>query len=149
VKNLMKFANIELCRGLLMAVADQDRLTALSTGDVHVDLSFGAESARPSGDRTSLDQALQDKRVRSLRGRANNSREAEVQKVMWYGARKKWPNTEKLLKRMIMSDEALSTLTSQVATDVHSVASVAGTWWRENKKLWSPWTAAAKNWMKP
>lgn len=112
-------------------------------------LVSGALHAHPNLVRSSgLDMAIADKAVRSLGGRVGNKRDEPVLKVVAITMKLKWPDAQKMLKRMVLSDEMLASITAEVTGGASPDEAVAA-WWKANKKTWSPWIAASKNWMKP
>ncbi len=62
--------------------------------------------------------------------------------------KQKWPDAQKMLKRMVLSDAKLAKITALVVGGATPDDAVQA-WWKANKKTWSPWIAASKNWMKP
>lgn len=95
-----------------------------------------------------LDIAIEDKAVRSLGGRVGNKRDERVLKIVATSMKKKWPDAQKMLKRMVLSDAKLAEITNLVDGGLTPDDAVKA-WWKTNKKTWSPWIAASKNWMKP
>lgn len=95
-----------------------------------------------------LAQSIEDREVRSLGGLANNRKQDEVLKLVWPGMKKKWPNAQKMLKRMIVLDADVAEMSEAVEAG-EAPEAVAKAWWKANPKSWKPWIAASKNWMKP
>ncbi|MEL7153913.1 MAG: glycine betaine ABC transporter substrate-binding protein [Pseudomonadota bacterium] len=115
---------------------------ALTNGNVHV-LPAAILSERPGlSDRIAADE------VRALGGLIGNGRDEDIQKLVWPGMKRKWPNAQKMLKRMVLRPEVIADLVRGLRSGA-SAEDVAATWWKANKKTWSPWIAASKNWMKP
>ena len=69
-------------------------------------------------------------------------------KIVATSMKKKWPDAQKMLKRMVLSDAKLAEITNLVDGGLTPDDAVKA-WWKTNKKTWSPWIAASKNWMKP
>ncbi len=124
----------------LVPIADGEAIAAVVDGSVHAHL------AMPNSD--ALSNAIETKEVRSLGGLANNARKAPVLKIVSSGMKKKWPDAQKMFKRMILTPELLGGLVS-VASSGATIDDVVSVWWKENSKVWNPWIAASKNWMKP
>lgn len=97
---------------------------------------------------TVLDAAIAEKTVRSLGGRVGNKSDEPVLKVVATSMKKRWPDAQKMLKRMVLSDAKLAEITAAVDSGASPDDAVTA-WWKANKKTWSPWIAASKNWMKP
>ena len=124
----------------LVGVPDAEALAALLGGDAHVHLSM------PVSD--DLRTAVEGAQLRSLGGLADNDPAVGVLKIVGKGVKKKWPYAQKLLKRMILSPETLSVPVAEVQAGT-PVTEAAATWFKANPKIWKPWIAASKNWMKP
>ena len=62
--------------------------------------------------------------------------------------KKRWPDAQKMLKRMVIPADDLAAISDQLAAGQDAEA-VADGWWKANNKAWKPWIAASKNWMKP
>ncbi len=124
----------------LIEISAEQSANALISGALHAHANL-ARSAE-------LDAAISDKTVRSLGGRVGNKRNEPVLKIVSIAMKSKWPDAQKMLKRMVLSDEKLSGITALVSGGASPDEAVA-TWWKANKKTWSPWVAASKNWMKP
>ena len=126
----------------IRAVARPDLIGGLVEGDVHAHPTAFA-AAYPG-----LMGAIQDKTIRSLGGVSTNSPDEDMLKLVWPGMKKRWPDAQKLLKRMVITVEDLAAFSEQLAAG-EGPEDVAGAWWGANKKSWKPWIAASKNWMKP
>lgn len=124
----------------LVEIAADQAAEALVGGALHAHPNL-LRSAR-------LDTAIADKTVRSLGGRVANKRDEPVLKVVAVAMKRKWPDAQKMLKRMVLSDAKLASIAAGV-TDGASPDEAVAIWWKTNKKTWSPWIAASKNWMKP
>ena len=124
----------------MIEIGDGQALDALISGAVHAHVSLPRSGA--------LEAAIDDKAVRSLGGRVGNKRDEPVLKLVSVAMKKKWPDAQKLLKRMVLSDARLAELSALVAGGA-SVDDAVDAWWKANRKTWSPWIAASKNWMKP
>ena len=124
----------------LVAGSDAEALSALLDTGAHVHLSMPATEQ--------LGDALGNSRVLSLGGLADNDPSAAVLKIVGKGMKKKWPYAQKLLKRMILSDQDLAVPVAQ-AKDGTPIKDAAANWFKANPKIWKPWIAASKNWMKP
>lgn len=121
-------------------IADEQATESLMTGGLHAHPNL-ARSA-------TLDIAIEDKAVRSLGGRVRNKRDERVLKIVATSMKNKWPDAQKMLKRMVLSDAKLAEITNLVNGGLTPDDAVKA-WWKTNKKTWSPWIAASKNWMKP
>lgn len=124
-------------------------LVEIATDQAAEALVSGALHAHPNLTRSvTLEAAIADKAVRSLGGRVGNKRDEPVLKVVAVAMKQKWPDAQKMLKRMVLSDEKLASITTEM-TGGASPDEAVTKWWKANKKTWSPWIAASKNWMKP
>lgn len=124
----------------IVDITNDQAVEALTNGGMHAHPNLARSSA--------LDAAIADKTIRSLGGRVGNQSDEPVLKVVSTSMKKKWPDAQKMLKRMVLSDAKLADITATVdggATPEDAV----NAWWKTNKKTWSPWIAASKNWMKP
>ena len=119
-------------------------LPALESGRADVDPAFVVADAQPS-----FAVAIDSRSIVSLGGRIANGKDEAVLKIVTPRVKTKWPRAQKLLKRMVLPDKVLADLIAQVERTGASPDHVAGAWWKVSKKTWSPWLAAAKNWMKP
>ena len=117
-------------------------LSALGNGTVH------AHPAVIGANHTGLAAAIDAKMVRSLGGLAKNDPDGAILKLIWPGMKSKWPDAQKLLKRMIISEADRRVMADAVAAG-QSPDEVALAWWTANRRIWKPWIAASKNWMKP
>ncbi len=124
----------------IVNIADDQAVQALTAGDMHAHPNL----ARFDG----LAAAIESKTVRSLGGRIGNKPGEAVLKVVALSMKKKWPDAQKMLKRMVLSDAKLAEIAAVVAGGATPEDAV-NAWWKTNKKTWSPWIAASKNWMKP
>ena len=116
--------------------------TALADGSVHMHPS-AILSERPG-----LGDLIASGKVRTLGGLIGNGRDEDIQKLVWPGMKRKWPNAQKMLKRMVLTPAQIADLLRAMQSGT-AAADVAAAWWKENPKVWSPWIAASKNWMKP
>jgi ABC-type proline/glycine betaine transport system substrate-binding protein len=121
-------------------IADELAAEALMTGGLHAHPNLTRSAA--------LDTAIADKTVRSLGGRVGNKRDEPVLKVVAIAMKQKWPDAQKMMKRMVLSDAKLAEITTLVDGGSTPDDAVKA-WWKTNKKTWSPWIVASKNWMKP
>ena len=114
-------------------------------------LAEGRVNAHPTAvaaELPGLPGAIEAKTVRSLGGITANSPDEEMLKLVWPGMKKRWPDAQKMLKRMVIPADDLAAISDQLAAGQDAEA-VADGWWKANKKAWKPWIAASKNWMKP
>ena len=95
-----------------------------------------------------LPGAVEARTVRSLGGITANDPDEEMLKLVWPGMKKRWPDAQKMLKRMVIPADDIAAISDQLAGGEGADA-VADAWWKANKKAWKPWIAASKNWMKP
>ena len=123
-------------------VAQADMIGALAEGRVHAHPTVIA-AAHPG-----LVGAIDTKAVRSLGGISSNNPDEAMLKLVWPGMKKRWPDAQKMLKRMVIPTGDLAAFSDQLAAGQGAEA-VATDWWKANKKAWKPWVAASKNWMKP
>ncbi len=124
----------------MVDIADDQAVEAFTTGALHVHPNLARSDP--------LDAAIASKIVRSLGGRVGNKTNEPVMKVVTISMKQKWPDAQKMLKRMVLSDAKLAEMTAVVDGGVTPEDAVKA-WWKINKKTWSPWIAASKNWMKP
>ena len=124
----------------LVEFADPAALTALQEGGAHAHLTMPSTGALPD--------VLAAGGIVSLGGLGDNDPTAPVLKIVAKGMKKKWPYAQKLLKRMVLTPEELSALVGAVEGGT-PMDQVAANWFKDNPKVWKPWIAAAKNWMKP
>ena len=96
----------------------------------------------------SLGTAIEEKAVRSLGGLARNAADEDILKLVRPGMKRKWPDAQKLLKRMILSPAQLMAVKDKIDAG-STVEEAVQIWWRSNARVWKPWIAASKNWMKP
>lgn len=121
-------------------IPDDQSIEALISGALHAHPNLARSRV--------LEEAIADKAVRSLGGRVGNKADEPVMKVVATSMKKKWPDAQKMLKRMVLSDAKLADITALVKGGASPEDAVTA-WWKTNKKTWSPWIAASKNWMKP
>lgn len=125
---------------VIVDIPDDHSVEALIAGALH---------AHPNLTRSRiLEEAIADKAVRSLGGRVGNNADEPVMKIVAMSMKKKWPDAQKMLKRMVLSNARLADITALVKGGASPEDAVKA-WWKTNKKTWSPWVAASKNWMKP
>ena len=126
----------------LVGVPEVGLLEGLATGKVH------AHPAAIVAEHPGARDRVAAKEVRSLGGLIGNGQDEEILKLVWPGMKKKWPNAQKMLKRMVLPPEQIADLVGAVK-DGASAKDVAKDWWKANRRVWSAWVAASKNWMKP
>ena len=119
-----------------------DLVAALADGRVH------AHPAVIVADQPALAMAIDVRSVRSLGGLEGNRPDEAVMKIVWPGMKKKWADAQKMLKRMVLPAADVTAMAAEVEAGT-TPEDVANAWWKANKKRWSPWIAASKNWMKP
>ena len=115
---------------------------ALREGKIHV------HPAAILSERPGLSDRIEAGDVRALGGLIGNGKDEDIQKLVWPGMKRKWPNAQKLLKRMILPPEEIADLVRGLRGGA-SAMELSDEWWKANRKTWSPWIAASKNWMKP
>ena len=126
----------------LVDAAKHSALDALANGKLH------AHPAAIVGDHPELRERVSAKEVRSLGGLHGNGQDEDILKLVWPGMKKKWPYAQKMLKRLVLRPEQIADLVGAVK-DGASPEEAAADWWKANPKVWKPWIAASKNWMKP
>lgn len=124
----------------MVAITDMQALEALTSGAAHAHFSM-----TDSGD---LEMSIKNGDVRSLGGLADNGRDSAVLKIVAASMKKKWPDAQKLIKRMVFSPDTLNAPVAEVRAG-KPLADVTAAWFTANRKIWNPWIAASKNWMKP
>ena len=115
---------------------------ALKDGKAHV------HPAAILSERPGLAERIAAGDVRTLGGLIGNGKDEDIQKLVWPGMKRKWPNAQKLLKRMVLSPEQIADLVRALRGGA-SAMELSDEWWKANRETWSPWIAASKNWMKP
>lgn len=126
----------------IVRIDDAAVVAALTSNALHAHLSLPEETA------TGLSAAAETRALTLLGGLKGNQMDEPVLKVVSPGMKRKWPYAQKMMKRMVLAPEIVAGLVREVETG-RSVDDVAGTWMTANKKTWTPWIAASKNWMKP
>lgn len=124
----------------MVAIDEMEALEALMSGAAHAHFSM-----RDSGD---LEVSIKNGHVRSLGGLADNGRDSVVLKIVAATMKKRWPDAQKLFTRMVFTPETLSAPVAEVHAG-KPLAAVTAAWFTANSKIWNPWIAASKNWMKP
>ena len=123
---------------------DQQTIATISSGEAHFDPYFEVPKVREP-----LDRAILEQRVYSLGGLRSNDPDEPALKIIWVGVRNKWPNAEKMFKRMIMPVEEVNVMASSVDAGDAKLETVVDAWMAENKSSWKSWISASTNWMKP
>ncbi|MGI9425135.1 MAG: hypothetical protein ACR2PA_18205 [Hyphomicrobiaceae bacterium] len=120
------------------------KITLISSGAAHFDPLFDVPKAREA-----LDRAIHEEKVYSLGGLQANGPDEPQLKVIWVGVRNKWPNAEKLFKRMIMPIDELNAIARSIDAGDVPLEKAVDTWMAENSSTWKSWISASRNWMKP
>jgi ABC-type proline/glycine betaine transport system substrate-binding protein len=123
---------------------DQQKIAVISSGEAHFDPFFKVPKLREP-----LDRAILEERVYSLGGLQSNARDEPALKIIWVGVRNKWPDAEKMFKRMVMPVEKVDIMARSIDAGDATLETVVDTWMAENKNTWKGWISASKNWMKP
>lgn len=126
----------------IVPLEDLDAVGALTDGVVHVHPSLPRDAAPDLG------EALKAGTLTLLGGLESNDRDGAVLKVVSRRMKSKWPYAQKMLKRMVLSPDVVAGLVEDVEAG-QSVDDAAAAWMKANRKIWKPWIAASRNWMKP
>lgn len=116
-------------------------IESLSTAKVHLQPRYLLRKDAAYG------IALEERTINKLGGLAGNRRDDPVQKLVWGGMKRKWPDARKMLKTMIFPAEELEALAARAETE--GVDPVVDQWMKDHRKRWKRWVTASTNWMKP